>query len=590
MSFKVFTLLFLFSISPLTYSNCIDKAENILVSNKIQRVTSKMDDLNGSYFKILLDKKGKSNESGTIKIASRDITPEENDVLVYPTAMASEDLMRSLPTFHYDQINNSENRKAAKNVSLWVKKMQAGTGSSLTRTEYLAQTLNISANDVKIGAKGTDLFISIKHPLTGENTTISLAEAQIIQLIYISKANKYSNILVHDIVGPETKKSLKEIWDKKSIINPSKSYRELLEESNKINYSGTTFQGHLPTLTPENEITFERQAPGGHGIFALEAIMAAYKPELRPKSKNTLISSIGNGEDLSSIPDENIVGLMKREKIAVAMITTTKTENDLKGGQIAIAKTADNETYTTIVEKAQAEQSNQLELFEALGLREKDNIAFFNTNMALFNYEVLTPKVNQLIELLGEDKFLQEISPDLIQNWKEQNGKKFLQLEGAMGSVILNLDRLYRKHFHEPLVSFINIEREKRTNFFSPIKTAFDFVLQFKSDRFKLNNKTMQLINNRPGVLPSISLSHKYYKDLSNTINAFNNTSLLKLDSLKVDGLVHFSDLELIGKIEVINKSDSLVDLSLFLKSVTIKDQKIIINEDLEISVEQITK
>ena len=63
------------------------------------------------------------------------------------------------------------------------------------------------------------------------------------------------------------------------------------------------------------------------------------------------------------------------------MITTTKTSSDLKGGQMGIRKEGEYEIIS-IFEKAQAEESNQLEYFEKLGLREQDGESFFNTNMA----------------------------------------------------------------------------------------------------------------------------------------------------------------------------------------------------------------
>ena len=51
------------------------------------------------------------------------------------------------------------------------------------------------------------------------------------------------------------------------------------------------------------------------------------------------------------------------------MITTTKTPNDLKECQISLLKEGEK-NFLTIVEKAQAEESGQLEYFENLAAAE----------------------------------------------------------------------------------------------------------------------------------------------------------------------------------------------------------------------------
>ena len=57
----------------------------------------------------------------------------------------------------------------------------------------------------------------------------------------------------------------------------------------------------------------------------------------------------------------------------------------------------------------------------------------------------------------------------------EQGGKKFIQLEGAIGSCILNLDRYFRTKFKKKVVRLLNLEKENREKFFLPIKKFSDF-------------------------------------------------------------------------------------------------------------------
>ena len=126
----------------------------------------------------------------------------------------------------------------------------------------------------------------------------------------------------------------------------------------------------------------------------------------------------------------------------VVMLTTTKTKSDKKGGQLGVLQ-KDGVDYITIIEKAQAEQSGQLELFEELGLREGDTPGLFNTNVVYFNKGALKKRLNELN--LEHDQLIKEIAPDVIKNQKTQNGEVFTQLESALGSVILNLDALMRR-------------------------------------------------------------------------------------------------------------------------------------------------
>ena len=122
-------------------------------------------------------------------------------------------------------------------------------------------------------------------------------------------------------------------------------------------------QEMMPTISESGELTRERIAPAGHGFIGFREIYHALS------SERDEIICIGNGEDLNSTPDEKILGHVIKNGIPVVMITTTKTSLDLKGGQMGIKKEGENEIIS-IFEKAQAEESNQLEYFEKLGLRE----------------------------------------------------------------------------------------------------------------------------------------------------------------------------------------------------------------------------
>jgi UDP-N-acetylglucosamine pyrophosphorylase len=515
--------------------------------------------------------------------------------IVYTTAVAPKEILKELPCTNYSELKDAskEEKKEFKNLSaktrLWIKKMQAGVGTSIDRKGYLATIRGLSKEDTLTGSKGTDLFIDYK------GQRISLAEAQILQAIADAKSGNYKELILHDIVSDQTQEAVEHIWRKQAVVDKSHNYMELMSEMDGISRFKYTVQFHQATVDEGNKLTLDRLSPGGHGFIAVDAFLSAhYKENLPDADGNALISVIGNGEDLGSTPDELIVGWMLKNNIPVLMLTTDKTELDMKGGQIALVKSPDGFVYVTIVEKAQAQAFGELELFEQMGLREGDGKSFFNTNMALINYEVLCPMIEKAISDVGDKAFLKAITPDLIENIKKQKDtdgatRPYIQLEGAMGSSILNLDKFWRQRYKTPLVHILNIDRKDRTKFFSPIKSGFDFFMQFFSDRFSLDEKRIRLEDMRKGHLPLIHLEDPYYTDLQNVLNAFKGLSTIDLNSLFIKGKVLMNNIILKGNIEIINETDAIFDLAkedLF-KDGLIENKKIVIKTKDSI---QITK
>lgn len=556
-----------------------------LTLSSIKLLIEKMNlnNLNSSYFLSLIEKR-KQNKKNDLKIydinqsletISESDSQSDSDSFtpVFPTAIAPKELLSKFKVASYKQIKKDHEiyENIAQKIILWPKPMQAGTGSTIERKKYLSKLLGISEDKITLGPKGADLFIDIEFQ--GKNQTVNLAEIQIMRSIEEAFSNKWKKIIFHDIIGSETSKAVKDIWNKPSIFDSKKSYRQIIDENNQlISYFGSTTQNNLPTIDEQGNLSLSRTAPGGHGIFGLDALKAAINDTLRPQydsNEHHLIGVVGNGEDLGSTPDPMIAGYMVDQQWAIVMITTEKTTVDLKGGQLAIVSDKkNNEEYVTIIEQAQAKAqgASTLQLFEEIGLRKGDNMAYFNTNMALFNYNILIPKLKRLLAEIGEEEFLKIITPDLIQNQKTQIdsdgvSRKYIQLEGAMGSVLLNLDRYWRKRYCTPIVHFINIEKEDRTKFFSPIKTAYDFFMLFHSNRFKFDQISKRLINLRPNSLPLVNLTNKFYAEIDNVLNVFKSTDIIDLDSLHVDGVVDFSNCKLSGHIKIENRTNKVLSL-----------------------------
>lgn len=506
--------------------------------------------LNEDYFELLLEKFRSGQKGLDFEHA-------------HPVSIASEELLKELPYVNYEDLKKEGDElfKLAKTATLWLKKMQAGVGSSITRTTYLARKNGLDPKKVKLGCKGTDLFAEI------DEKDVSIAELQLLQAIHDAEQGSYSKVVMQDVVSEETTCSIRELWKRHCFFEPKKTYGEVFN-SVKLSRFEEICQNHQPTIDVNGKLSTKRTNPGGHALIGISALRACFKEEERPSKDITgLIGVVGNGEDLGSSPDPLMVGWMIKNRVPVAMITTQKTELDMKGGQIALVRDEKGLVYVTIIEKAQAEQAGKLELFESLGLRPDDRPAFFNTNTAIFNYQALTPLVEELISKIGEKEFMKAVSPDLIKNAKKQidsDGveRTYLQLEGAMGSVLLNFDKLCRKVTGRKAVHFVNVEKKNRTKFFTPIKTAFDFLLQFHSDVFDLNAHSMRLENKHiSGMLPAVTLKDKYYDDVENVLSSFKDTKMAHLEKLYIQGKVRFLGAELIGDIEIVNTKDDIYDI-----------------------------
>lgn len=545
-----------------------------------------LDESNFAYFKMLL-KIFYAKQTNNKEIKLFDALNPNMDTqkqIVYLVANAPKELLENINLTNYDALLKDKDAlsKLAKEVELNLNFMQAGTGTSVDRVTYLSELLNIPVAKVKNGAKATDLYLP--------GSTTSIAEALIYQ--GIQKSIDFGKINHIDLVSNETEISINSAWKN---ISQSKVDLKKLKRGNKVT------QHHIPTIDPLQRISTKRLAPGGHGFFAFDVIQRLLnKSEAQAKNQ---ITAISNGEDISGSPDPLIVGHMRKHNIPIMMVTTEKTEIDLKGGQIGIAEGVNSEGktyfYPTIVEHAQADTAGQKTLFEQMGLKIKgQNIgerkSLFNTNMVIINEEALRPLLKAEVDRIGLKKLLEDISPALIRNAKKQvdtDGveRTYTQLEGAMGSIMLKLDQHFRGNHNTPLITFMNIERNHRTKFFAPIKTAFDYWMLFYSDRFAFDNTKKRLIDNRPGFLPSVKFSDaeskdKHYANVKNILESFKDTKIIELDELTISGKVNLSGLTLKGKVEIVNQSKQNVDVKTLLEastaSLTLENIKILITPE----------
>lgn len=448
----------------------------------------KLDPINTRYFELLRKKRSKP-----IKLAETDAI-SNSDTLAYSTAISPKTLLDYLPTTRYENLKESELLEFAKETTLVRRKMYAGIGSSIERKTHLMK--HVPERKGELGAKATDLFFKIG------DKRLSFAEAQILQGIRAVERKEYAKVVFEDLVSDETEGAVERVWDLKY---SESSYGAFVKSSPILERTKSVVQANLPTLTPDGKTSFNRVAPGGHGFFGFEMILQILN------TRRSSVAFISNGEDLAACPDPATVGWVVKENIPLCMVVTEKTEIDKKGGQLAVVAEKGSPKYVTLIETAQAKAGGQLNLFEELGLTVSKNSqsAYFNTNLALFNETILRERLVQLRDKVGEAKFFDAIAPDLIENWKEQTDKdgvkrKYLQLEGAMGSVYLNLDKLSREETGKPLVHFLLVSRNDRTKFFTPIKTAYDLYLQYYSGEYGWDPVRFCPIQKKSGQIPVV--------------------------------------------------------------------------------------
>ncbi|MCF7869809.1 MAG: UTP--glucose-1-phosphate uridylyltransferase, partial [Candidatus Omnitrophica bacterium] len=453
------------------------------------------------------------------------------------------------------------------------------------------------------------------------NEKINVTEIKYLQAI--QAASFYNKIIIQELVNEESIDSINEFldgtinfWDrvKSGKQNKKITYRKLIAKNKKIYLADKMIiQASLPTIDKEtNQLSIKRVAPGGHGQLGFMLLGEAAQVKL--SSSQNLIRAIYNGDGPNNFPDQKIIGFMIKNRIPIVMVTSTKTPIDQKGGQIGLELNKEGER-PQILELVQAKNSGQEELFKKIGIKRADESIYgkidkqyFNTNIALINYSVLSPFLKDLYELVGLKKFSKIISPDLIKNEKLQDDKVYIQLEGALASTLLNLvgfvktakdekvSELIKKHNIDDFLAIVNVDKQNRTKFFTPIKYAWDFWFYAYSDHFKLDADNFKLENLKPGNFPGFELD-PFYQDLENCIKAFGHASTIDLRSLTIKGKVKLKDAKLSGLVVIENKTDKIVDLnikklsgkfehknnSLFLKNI-----KIVIQPEGKIKAEKL--
>ncbi|MBU3910977.1 MAG: UTP--glucose-1-phosphate uridylyltransferase, partial [Candidatus Omnitrophica bacterium] len=495
-----------------------------------------------------------------------------------------------------DLTQDPANKEESRNVVLLCNPMDGGVGSSVARERYLAgiwQQIERTGK-VRLGAKGTDLYFNVT--LEGFDEQGAKVKTQqrisIIELKYLRArhtASNYGRVIIRELVNEESAPFVKDFLDITYVLDridaripqdKKRTYRQIINQTPDLETEEDfIFQASLPTIDLETEeLTTENMLPGGHGQLGTMALYDILTAEL-PEGK-TLVRAIYNGDGPNNFPDAYIAGWMARNKIPIVMISTTKVELDKKGGQIGVEFLEGGKSRIQLLERAQAIANGQEEWFYRIGLpgnvgdEGTPGAQYFNTNTALINYSVLKPFLIKLRTIIRDEKFNEIITPDLIKNIKSKRGKQFVQLEGALGSALLNLNGFIQTTDNEKvkalleeygltrILYIVNIDTEQRDNFFTPVKFSYDYWLYAYSDHFNVDPSVWQVENFKPGHVPGFESMDKYYEDVQNCIDALGNASTIGLDSLSIKGKVHLKDAILKGSVRIASLYPEMFDLN----------------------------
>lgn len=508
-----------------------------------------------------------------------------------PVAFLSPEQRQNLGIVDYarDILSKDRYREAAKQTTLVAHPLDAGTALPIKRLAFLeTHWAELGrTGEPRIGAKGTDLAFTVKTD--SGDILVPIMEIKLLRLL--NSANKYNEVFWQEVLNEDSFPSFESFLESTTLMGRlrrgvAQTYRQLfLPKESQVKIAEPIIQAFLPTIEAQTlQLTCEHLAPGGHGQIGTyllkEFAEQAYEGEV-PR-----VHALYNGDGTNNTISPEMVGFSVSEKAGVVMVTTTRLDGDSKGGILGVTQ-ANGREFIDILEMVQAEKAGQSELFQRIGLGSKNEAQdlgvtslgidqLFNTNTIIFNETLLGTFLSKLKTHFGDEGFAQIIAPDLIGNVRIANGKYYKQLEGAVGSVVLRLNAFvqadpYAQSLWKDIsggtqfLRIINIDSQQRDNFFTPIKSTWDFWLQAYSDHFMLDTSSWTLVNEKPGHMVNVNatvLKDPFYADIQNLIAAFGNASVRDLDELIIDGHVLLANSTLKGVVQIKSEFNGIFNLN----------------------------
>ncbi len=586
----------------------------------------------------------KATDANQLKIRIKSAGADNDGNFLPDSLMTPDERKNLMGIIDYKDII-SANAKPIQVINIIINPLDGGLGENFGRTIYLKAYM---PDGVKLGAKATDLRIAVEvlNPATGESEIhqLTIAEVKLLQIIQQRQQNngEVSKVLYQPAVSDDSKPSYEKLLSQPfflDLINPSTSakprtYAQALKD-NRIDFSGYYVQQRIPGIAVE---TGNFGAPGtkallqvaGHAQigfhFFFEALRKAKEGLF--KAGEAVVRVFMNGDNPNSRVDRKIIDHMVANNHVIYMLVTPAQPIDKKGGKLGVRFTqvgGKEVAVPDMMEVKQAKNAGQEEDFYALG--QDGGIGdpgkqSFNTNIIYINENLLGDILKDLEKVLGGSAYVLTrafAATRIDKDAKEVDGKKFIPVDGAIGSALLNLNafflttenaevkRILSDRGIDRLLHLINVPR---VEFFTPNKTPSDHYLYENSDRFKYNPKTLSFEDTNPTAQqPELVLTAKdakgkdtgFWNDLQGLIdNLGKKLGARNLKSLKIDGQVILPNAQLEGDVEIVSKvsaDNGAISLGVQLKAngysdlfnkdgrLVLKDVKVIIHEDFSTEV-----
>ena len=251
--------------------------------------------------------------------------------------------------------------------------------------------------------------------------------------------------------------------------------------------------------------------PPGHGDLYPAMVGSGWLDRLL--AEGVKYAFVSNSDNLGAILDPALLGFFANSGAPFMMEVTRRTAADKKGGHLA---KRNSDGRLLLREVAQCPDGD-LDEFQNI-----DKHLYFNTNSLWLNLEKLKAQLTADSGALP----LPMIKNKKTVDPRDPSSTPVFQLEIAMGSAI--------ECFEGALA--VEVPRSR----FAPVKTTAD-LLALRSDAYEvMEDGSVKLREERNGVPPDISLSGEY--KLVDALDPLGVPSLIKCDSLKINGLISFEE------------------------------------------------
>ncbi|KAI5150235.1 UTP--glucose-1-phosphate uridylyltransferase [Enteropsectra breve] len=279
-------------------------------------------------------------------------------------------------------------------------------------------------------------------------------------------------------------------------------------------------QSKFPRISAENFMPINENVfyPPGHGDLLYSLNKSGMLDELLSEGKEYVF--ISNVDNLGATVDLTILNHIVENNIDFCMEVTNKTRADIKGG--TLVNYNDN---LMLLEIAQVPPCKKSEFTSVRKFK------IFNTNSIWINLKVLKQIAESKVEL------------DIIQNNKNINNEKVIQLETALGASI--------KYFENNCGIVVPRSR------FLPVKTCSDLFL-LQSNLYTEKYGSLCISKERISqASPTIKLLGKNFCTVEDFENSFSNApDILDLETLTVSGNVTFGKNVVLRGIVIICATD----------------------------------